>query len=55
MEASILQIGVHCAQWVENISEMNVAIYLDIMVEQVSVVMWLAPRPSVRESRVQIP
>ena len=26
-----------------------------ITVEQVSVVMWLAPRPPVRETRVQIP
>ena len=31
MEASILQIGVHSAQWVENISEMNVARYLIII------------------------
>ena len=30
MEASILQIGVHCAQLVENISEVNVAIHLNI-------------------------
>ena len=28
MEASILQIGVRCAQWVENISEIIVALYI---------------------------